>query len=559
MARLLHKYKLLSATAILQNSALIGLAVFAISLALFSLDWRYSLSDGNFFLRGGVSTVGAWRVLTGDIPYRDFWTMYAPGQFYVLAALFKVFGVHLFVEVVAASVVSAAAAWLCYHLALQIWENQTAAVACAAVFTGIFYQTGYFKRLDSYPLGVICLLLALILAGQYFQTQKIRRLAGAGLATGVLLLFKHDVAIYTGIALAAGLVIHFLMQNRSGEEPHPGLFRTFGAFLLPAAAVSLPFVIGFALAAGKPMLQDLVIFPLTNFPFTRPEHYPSLLPFWVPAAQPIQLVQNLTDYLTFAIPSLLFLCGVTALVLAIRSRDRADASLGMVFLVGFLLHYRAAHIQINTHIITLTLYGALSGLLLAGRLVRRNWSLSPAIKITLQAGLLVWTLALAAKPVYKYWEERSAFTRTINLSSVSGFRFSPQDAQAFEGLSSFVHSNLQPGEKIFIGLHRHDVIIIGDVMAYFLLGQPVATRYQELHPGIADTDTVQAEIVNELQTGNVRLIVLKHIFPDEHLEQVKRGFQRHLPQVGATRLDAYIRANYQKVAEYGPYEVWMLI
>jgi hypothetical protein len=42
--------------------------------------------------------VGSTRVLSGDIPYRDFYANYGPAQFYVLAALFKVFGPSVLVE-----------------------------------------------------------------------------------------------------------------------------------------------------------------------------------------------------------------------------------------------------------------------------------------------------------------------------------------------------------------------------------------------------------------------------------------------------------------------------
>src|SRR5689334_6046278 len=46
----------------------------------------------------GVVLVAAQRILDGDIPYRDFWHMYAPGQAYTVAALFKLFSTALWVE-----------------------------------------------------------------------------------------------------------------------------------------------------------------------------------------------------------------------------------------------------------------------------------------------------------------------------------------------------------------------------------------------------------------------------------------------------------------------------
>ena len=40
----------------------------------------------------GLVLVGADRVLRGDLPYRDFWTLYGPGSYYLLAGLFRLFG-----------------------------------------------------------------------------------------------------------------------------------------------------------------------------------------------------------------------------------------------------------------------------------------------------------------------------------------------------------------------------------------------------------------------------------------------------------------------------------
>src|ERR1700722_13307170 len=46
----------------------------------------------------GLILEGAVRVLDGAIPHRDFYANYGPGQFYVLAGLYKIFGVSVLVE-----------------------------------------------------------------------------------------------------------------------------------------------------------------------------------------------------------------------------------------------------------------------------------------------------------------------------------------------------------------------------------------------------------------------------------------------------------------------------
>src|ERR1700761_2933099 len=42
-----------------------------------------------------LSLYGAVRVLHGQVPFRDFWTLYPPGIFWTLAAMFRVFGVSV--------------------------------------------------------------------------------------------------------------------------------------------------------------------------------------------------------------------------------------------------------------------------------------------------------------------------------------------------------------------------------------------------------------------------------------------------------------------------------
>ena len=48
------------------------------------------LAPGAFYgLPSGKLVVGATRILQGEVPYRDFWTMYAPGSSYLTAGLFS--------------------------------------------------------------------------------------------------------------------------------------------------------------------------------------------------------------------------------------------------------------------------------------------------------------------------------------------------------------------------------------------------------------------------------------------------------------------------------------
>jgi hypothetical protein len=540
-----------------KHPALIASIVLLGAFGLYALDWRYSLSDWSFSLRGGKATIGATRLLGGEIPYRDFWTMYAPGQFYVLALLFRIFGTHLLVEIIAVSAVCAVAAVTVYLLVVNLTNRRLLGIACAGIFVGSTYDTAYFKRIGSYNLAILLVLIVLNLLVLHFKTKQTKYLVAAGLVLGVTMVFKHDVGGYTAIATVIGLVAYHLVDSASRKTGVRVLISRLVTYSASATVIVLPILIYFVILAGADMLQDLVIFPLTDFRFSRPESYPSLLPIGLYDESELMMMRNLTSYVNFTVPFVLFLLGLPATVMAVLRRRPLYAALGVTLLTGFVLHYVAAHVQINTHIITMSIYASILGVIFYDlvepslRFKRRR--LGNLLILALVGG---WFLSLMAKPMYDGWLKRRYMTAELELGRVSGFRVTPEEAQVLSELSAYVDSRLPVGHNLYVGLHRHDAVIVNDIMIYFILDRPSLTRYQELHPAITDTAPIQSEMIEALEQDNAPLIVLKHMFPDDVLDEVKANFQENLPQVGATDLDNYIAQNYRRAQDFGPYSVW---
>ena len=91
-------------------------------LASLSLIWFFLLADLVPLspYDEGLVVYGAQRVREGDVPYRDFWTLYAPGQLYVLAGLFEVFGASLLVERIYTNVVHVLIVVCAFRLAVRL-------------------------------------------------------------------------------------------------------------------------------------------------------------------------------------------------------------------------------------------------------------------------------------------------------------------------------------------------------------------------------------------------------------------------------------------------------
>jgi hypothetical protein len=66
----------------------VSLAIFLLTFAYLLLFRRYTAMDPD----EGIILQGAQRILRGQVLYRDFFSFFTPGSYYLLAALFKIFG-----------------------------------------------------------------------------------------------------------------------------------------------------------------------------------------------------------------------------------------------------------------------------------------------------------------------------------------------------------------------------------------------------------------------------------------------------------------------------------
>src|SRR5438132_5753110 len=111
--------------------------VFLFSLTYLCAFVRYSSlePDEGILLQGGL------RILDGQIPYRDFFSFYTPGSFYLLAGAFKVFGDSFVVARLSLAITGAACSVVTYALARRVCSRGFALFASAlATAAGVAYR-----------------------------------------------------------------------------------------------------------------------------------------------------------------------------------------------------------------------------------------------------------------------------------------------------------------------------------------------------------------------------------------------------------------------------------
>jgi len=526
-----------------------GLVVTALLLQFPAVLWG---------IPGTKATNNALRILNGDVPYRDFWTMYAPGHFYVGAALFKLFGIHAWVQGIASHLFVALDAAVLFVITRRLGlERRLALLVGAALVAMLWGHT----ELSAYETVLLFLLLALDRVICYLHGRGTRQLVNAGLLLGVAAWFKHDVAFHVASGIAGGLLVAWLMgASRRPDHwvsPTGLLVRLVGG----ALAGAVPMLLYLAWSAGPEAWRDLIVFPATDFRVVRGEPYPSLLPDWQglitwikePGNLPLalHLSQQLPAWVHANVLQGVIVVAAVVLVLARRTLAPVALAVSAICVACMPLFWASAHVQHNTNFWSLWIFAVLLGTLVWTRTDTRTRHrvIVASLFVMVTGSLLVRPARRVAEIAYR-WPGH----RTLDFPSVRGIRVPRAQYEVYQPIVGFIRQHVPESEPVYAGLTRHDSIVINNQSFAFLAGRPVASRYNELHPGIVDREEVQREIIADLDRHAVRCAVLWDFgWPAATMDAILADRRRQIPELGSTLLDEYFRREFEEVGRYGEY------
>jgi len=219
----------------------------------------------------GLVLFGADRVLRGDVPYRDFWTLYGPASFYVEAGLFRLFGETALVGRGLDAVVKAAVVGLTFLIVARLGRRALAAAAAVLVLGLLIYLRNYGVPL--FP-AVCASLVAVVALHDVAESADRRAALIAGIAVGVAILFRHDLGVYALI----GCLVFFMRGRttalRDRQVGRKGLALRFGAGVLVVLA---PVALGLLWVVPlHDLYVNLVRIPIVIYPQVRALPFPSL-------------------------------------------------------------------------------------------------------------------------------------------------------------------------------------------------------------------------------------------------------------------------------------------
>lgn len=552
--------------------------LFALGLWFLTVQLK---SAANFYDEGLI-LLNAERITHGELPYRDFWTLYSPGYFYLVAAVFKLAGPDMLV----ARYLDIALRFLLtlevYFLARRLTGRRVALIPWA--FVTLWLGSIRFYSYPAFPATAAILLVMLLLWRYLTGTTRPRVwLALAGVAVGLTALLRLDFGGYVGIGAAAAVGAWELRRPVEGtvslRQRWAALLRAELVLVVAAGVTALPLYAYLAAAAGIGTLwQDLIVFPATTFRAAR----------YLPVPRPIPDFTRFSgaqweDWVRLYVPVLTYIAALVVAAYGLLRRGRYSAT-GVEASAGDTVAARSRPNRLGPQVrdgsqgtlVRASLYLALSGagLGLVVKATSRYHELH-ALPTAIVAAVLL-TALLSRLPV-RGWRRvvlpvavaALAVLVLLNpyvlhftdlLSQSAGFKstgcysqvpraacipLAPDQEQAV----LFLQRRAGPDESIYVGTHRHDEIFANDVLFYFLAERPVATKYTELHPGLANTLPVQEEIAGELRAKAVRWVVTYHIWDSNEPNTSAES-------TGINYLDDYIREHYRSVVTLGNYQIW---
>lgn len=490
----------------------------------------------------GIVTVAAERVLNGEVPYRDFFIiMYPPGQVYVLALLYKIFGIGVaigrfytvFVQIIIA---------LSVFMFTRTLTGKTNISLCAWLFT----LTCLGPRMGTIPApiwpGMAFAVLALYTFAKYVKSDHFRYIAYAGILTGITSVFRHEI----GIAVFISILIGWFLFNRKA-----GALFVFvvSSFILPAAFLSY-----FAYKTALPDLFDsLIMFPFIHEKtggLTFPNPCFNLNMIFHKSLFFIKVNQYYIPLLIYGFVLLYLLVGFFRK----RKLNKEMVIVSTLLIFGLLIFNQVRVRTDPAHLLT-GIYPAviLFAFMFNKSLLQDTHSVLKYSYLTYVYIICFLFFLLAVKNGDKYFKNvfKKPYTGKVVLTEFArGTLYIPRDERDdVVDVVSFIKSNTGSWDKIFIGNSAHWVDTFGGEMLLYTLSERLpSTKYYEIAPGILTQTKVQKEITQSLSEKIVRLIVLKDINLSDNIQRPQDADRQIL--------DNYINKHYKHSKKFGMYNIY---
>lgn len=395
----------------------IACGIFLACLAYLSLFLRYTTLEPD----EGIVLQGAERILRGEIPYRDFFSFYTPGSFYLIALVFRLLGDSFIVARFSLAVAGALCSVIAYLLAHRVCARGISIfIALLATTVGVGFR---FLVLHN-PYSTLFCCLALYAAVRLFETDYNWWAFATGSFASLAVLFEQS----KGAGLIAGFTLAVLLLKKPARKSvWTGIAL---GFALPLLATFGYFAVHRALGV---MLSDW-FWPLRHY--TQANQVPYGWQNWSDSARDtlfhtgpawIRVVKALAIFPVFFIPALPLLA--TGILVYLGKRSNLQNRTYYVLVSSTLVGLLASVVAVRADILHFLYLAPLWYLALAWVLGSRDFHSTTLVAarpwlvslIAITFGILSLALLFTATGARVSVETRRGMVRTKSQDSAIGY------------------------------------------------------------------------------------------------------------------------------------------
>lgn len=475
----------------------LALGLFVLSLLYLLIFRRHTSIDAD----EGIILQGAQRILDGQVLYRDFFSFFTPGSYYLTALILRVFGDTFLAARTAVAIIGAAFAPITYLLARRVCSRQISLLVTALMTaTAVPVRFLVLHNWDS----TLWAALALYCAVRLLESGASGWAFGAGSFASLTVLFEQS----KGAGLWLGLGSGFLIVALSNRYPN---LLTRKRLIAIAAGLAWPFLITILYFASRHALGAMLadwFWPIQHYSTANrvPYGYPDLSEdtfdtVFRTGSFTLRLVEILAFSAALWLPVLpLFAVALLPrLVTGIWRKESlggdwgyhvliSTSVTGLLFCGVVAVRADRVHFFYLQPIFFLVLAWLLDGRNIRGPIFRR---LGKFLTVCAALSLLLSAMALLFSMTAPHVTQ---YTRRGTVISSSR-----------DTVIDYVQAHVAPGEKILVYPYSS--------LYYFLTATRSSTAFEYFQPGM-NTDGQAREMLKELTAHPVRVVIFEPTFFD---------------------------------------------
>jgi len=505
-------------------------------LAILILGFFYYISYFNYgisFNDEGFFVYGAERVLQGQLPMSDF-ISYPPGSYFLLALLFKVFGINLLVSRYMEVAFLLMNGVMMFYIGKRL---MTKTIALIPSFVLVAFPGPWHKVFFTFGL-----LFPMVTLYWFLEKRSIPKALTMGWAVGISTIFKLESGLYALLTLGIIILLNDFWQDGNfvfHKKAFLSLFKDLSVFLLGFLSILLALSLYyFSRSSLTGLFYSLREIALAQASISEDYGQPSLL------SAVTKFHIGTLSHLFFYLIVLLYLCLFVKVIFDFFVRKRRDfpPTLPVLIMGCFSLTYAYAMFE-KAHLLQSVAMAYLLFGYVIYRLVREKPIRSKAMLIFLifLLGLYLldnfkWSAHFYTGSISRLYAIKREGAKVISLQKAK-IRVAKREADHIYGFVSF-----------FEGKNGYLMPLRFEPMVNFLTGLENPTRFSILVPTYISEPSRQRQVIEEVEKHEIKYLLINRLL---WTSQESSGFKNCAPIIYE-----FVRKRYHLEKEIGNYLIF---